>query len=208
MDRWKFLLVTEIFCSFFKLWSWECFRNGWNFTLWIEYVSRMDGELWIFFCSWNPKTDPSRNQQNPNLFSIARLLHLGLCRCLRAPGGLCSLKSRGRERERRKYEDASMSATLLEQTRAAHEEVERLEKCVVQELQRDTKSHKERLHQNHRVNNMLLASLASTAKLVCSRVSFCRFFLPFWSGSHQGNAVRRLLMSKKQWLYASGLLKI
>ncbi|CAK9192058.1 hypothetical protein BDL97_01G100600 [Sphagnum fallax] len=59
-----------------------------------------------------------------------------------------------------------MSATLLEQTRAAHEEVERLEKCVVQELQRDTKSHKERLHQNHRVNNMLLASLASTTKLV------------------------------------------
>jgi splicing factor 3A subunit 3 len=72
-----------------------------------------------------------------------------------------------------------MSATLLEQTRAAHEEVERLEKCVVQELQRDTKSHKERLHQNHRVNNMLLASLASTTKLVCSRVSFCRFFLSF-----------------------------
>jgi hypothetical protein len=78
-----------------------------------------------------------------------------------------------------------MSATLLEQTRAAHEEVERLEKCVVQELQRDTKSHKERLHQNHRVNNMLLASLASTTKLVCSRVSFCRFFLSFlkWQSS-------------------------
>jgi TolA-binding protein len=100
-------------------------------------------------------------------------------------GGLRSLKSREREREREregeriKHEDASMSATLLEQTRAAHEEVERLEKCVVQELQRDTKSHKERLHQNHRVNNMLLASLASTAKLVCSRVSFCHFFLPF-----------------------------
>jgi hypothetical protein len=88
-------------------------------------------------------------------------------------------RERGREREKRKYENVSMSATLLEQTRAAHEEVERLEKCVVQELQRDTKSHKERLHQNHRVNNMILASLASTAKLVCSRVSFCRFLLPF-----------------------------
>lgn len=60
-----------------------------------------------------------------------------------------------------------MSATVLEQTRAAHEEIERLERCIVQELQRDTKSHKERLHQNHRVNNMRHAVLGATAKLVC-----------------------------------------
>jgi hypothetical protein len=120
------------------------------------------------------------------LFSIVWLLQLAFVAVFELRGfTFLEIEKRERERERergrekRKYEDASMSATLLEQTRAAHEEVERLEKCVVQELQRDTKSHKERLHQNHRVNNMLLASLASTAKLVCSRVSFCRFFIPF-----------------------------
>jgi len=59
-----------------------------------------------------------------------------------------------------------MSGTLLEQTRAAHEEIERLERCIVQELQRETKSHKERLHQNHRVNNMRHAILEATARLV------------------------------------------
>lgn len=67
-----------------------------------------------------------------------------------------------------------MSGTLLEQTRAAHEEIERLERCIVQELQRETKSHKERLHQNHRVNNMRHAILEATARLV--RPSFPSFF--------------------------------
>ncbi|KAG0577495.1 hypothetical protein M758_5G153600 [Ceratodon purpureus] len=59
-----------------------------------------------------------------------------------------------------------MSGTLLEQTRAFHEEIERLERCIVQELQGETKSHKERLHQNHRVNNMRHAILDATGKLV------------------------------------------
>jgi len=59
-----------------------------------------------------------------------------------------------------------MSGTLLEQTRGFHEEIERLERCIVQELQKETKSHKERLHQNHRVNNMRHAILDSTGKLV------------------------------------------
>jgi splicing factor 3A subunit 3 len=58
-----------------------------------------------------------------------------------------------------------MSGTLLEQTRAFHEETERLERCIVQELQKETKSHKERLHQNHRVNNMRHAILDATGNL-------------------------------------------
>ncbi|CAM6127542.1 unnamed protein product [Calypogeia fissa] len=58
-----------------------------------------------------------------------------------------------------------MSATLLEQTRAWHEEVERLERLLVKDLQRDAKSHKERLHQNHRVNNMAESIVESSQKL-------------------------------------------
>ncbi|KAL3689105.1 hypothetical protein R1sor_015414 [Riccia sorocarpa] len=59
-----------------------------------------------------------------------------------------------------------MSATLLEQTRAWHEEVEKLERLVVKDFQRDAKSHKERLHQNHRVNNMVEGIVAASTKLV------------------------------------------
>jgi splicing factor 3A subunit 3 len=67
-----------------------------------------------------------------------------------------------------------MSGTLLEQTRAFHEETERLERCIVQELQKETKSHKERLHQNHRVNNMRHAILDATGKLVSFLVLYHR----------------------------------
>lgn len=71
-----------------------------------------------------------------------------------------------------------MSGTLLEQTRGFHEEIERLERCIVQELQKETKSHKERLHQNHRVNNMRHAILDATGKLVSSPWASCvaRYF--------------------------------
>ena len=48
-----------------------------------------------------------------------------------------------------------MSGTLLEQTRADHEEVERLERLIVKDLQREVRTQKERLHQNHHVRNML-----------------------------------------------------
>eukprot|EP00249_Psilotum_nudum_P015382 c25297_g1_i3 orf=216-1733(+) len=59
-----------------------------------------------------------------------------------------------------------MAATLLELTRAAHEEVERLERLVVKDLQTEAKSHKERLHQNHRVRNMIDGIMASTSRLI------------------------------------------
>ena len=46
-------------------------------------------------------------------------------------------------------------ATLLEQTRAMHEELEKYERVIALDLAQDTKSHRERLAQSHRVNNTL-----------------------------------------------------
>lgn len=62
--------------------------------------------------------------------------------------------------------EAAMSGTLLEQTRADHEEVERLERLVVKDLQREAKTHKERLHQNHRVRNMVDSIMTATSRLI------------------------------------------
>eukprot|EP00245_Coleochaete_scutata_P011206 TRINITY_DN4114_c0_g1_i1.p1 TRINITY_DN4114_c0_g1~~TRINITY_DN4114_c0_g1_i1.p1 ORF type:complete len:513 (-),score=146.40 TRINITY_DN4114_c0_g1_i1:146-1684(-) len=59
-----------------------------------------------------------------------------------------------------------MSSTLLEQTRAAHEELERLERLVVKDLQQDLKTHRERLFQSHRVKNVVEEMLMETSKLV------------------------------------------
>lgn len=57
-------------------------------------------------------------------------------------------------------------ATLLEQTRAAHEEMERLERLIVSELSRDARSHRERLAQGHRVRAMVDRICDRAAKLV------------------------------------------
>jgi splicing factor 3A subunit 3 len=59
-----------------------------------------------------------------------------------------------------------MSSTLLEVTRGAHEEVERLERLIVKDLQREPETNKERMHQNHRVRNMVDAIMSTTQKLV------------------------------------------
>lgn len=59
-----------------------------------------------------------------------------------------------------------MSGTLLEQTRADHEEVERLERLVVKEFQREAKSHKEQLQQNHRVRIMIDSIITDTRRLI------------------------------------------
>ncbi|KAL5989341.1 hypothetical protein ACLOJK_010231 [Asimina triloba] len=61
---------------------------------------------------------------------------------------------------------ARMSSTLLEVTRAAHEEVERLERLVVKDLQHEPSSSRERLFQNHRVRTMIDSIMSSTEKLV------------------------------------------
>ncbi|XAR71638.1 hypothetical protein NMG60_11018010 [Bertholletia excelsa] len=59
-----------------------------------------------------------------------------------------------------------MSSTLLEVTRAGHEEVERLERLIVKELQTDPASGKDRLFQSHRVRNMIDQITTTTLKLV------------------------------------------
>ncbi|XP_039116531.1 splicing factor SF3a60 homolog [Dioscorea cayenensis subsp. rotundata] len=59
-----------------------------------------------------------------------------------------------------------MSSTLLEVTRSAHEDVERLERLVVRELQREPTNNRERLFQNHRVRNMIDSIINTTHKLI------------------------------------------
>ncbi|KAG1367555.1 hypothetical protein COCNU_14G000230 [Cocos nucifera] len=59
-----------------------------------------------------------------------------------------------------------MSSTLLEVTRAAHEDVERLERLVVKELQKEPANNRERLFQNHRVRHMIDLIRTTTDKLV------------------------------------------
>ncbi|MCL7022049.1 hypothetical protein MKW94_014125 [Papaver nudicaule] len=59
-----------------------------------------------------------------------------------------------------------MSATLLEVTRSKHEEVERLERLIVKDLQNEPASSHARLCQNHRVRRIIAAITSSTKKLV------------------------------------------
>ncbi|CAK8567562.1 unnamed protein product [Lathyrus sativus] len=59
-----------------------------------------------------------------------------------------------------------MSSTLLEVTRAAHEEVERLERLIVKDLQNEPTSNKDRLFQSHRVRNMIDTITSTTERLV------------------------------------------
>ncbi|ESR35433.1 splicing factor SF3a60-like [Citrus sinensis] len=59
-----------------------------------------------------------------------------------------------------------MSSTLLEVTRAAHEEVERLERLVVKDLQTEPNSNKDRLVQSHRVRNMIDTITDTTERLI------------------------------------------
>lgn len=85
-----------------------------------------------------------------------------------------------------------MSSTLLEVTRAAHEDVERLERLIVKDLQNEPASSKDRLFQSHRVRNMIDTIISTTEKLVlffisstsCSIslcVCVCVFLLRKWS---------------------------
>ncbi|KAI0522855.1 hypothetical protein KFK09_005240 [Dendrobium nobile] len=59
-----------------------------------------------------------------------------------------------------------MSSTLLEVTRSAHEDVERLERLIVKELQREPASNRDQLFQSHRVRNMIDTLISTTHKLV------------------------------------------
>uniref|UniRef100_A0A7S0QT94 Matrin-type domain-containing protein n=1 Tax=Pyramimonas obovata TaxID=1411642 RepID=A0A7S0QT94_9CHLO len=46
-------------------------------------------------------------------------------------------------------------ATLLEQTRGYHEEMEKMERLIVKDFQQEAKTHRERLYQSHRVSNLI-----------------------------------------------------
>ncbi|PHT87481.1 hypothetical protein T459_09587 [Capsicum annuum] len=59
-----------------------------------------------------------------------------------------------------------MSSTLLEVTRASHEEVERFERLIVKDLQTEPPTNKDRLYQSHRVRNMIEQIIDTTLKLV------------------------------------------
>ena len=72
-----------------------------------------------------------------------------------------------------------MSSTLLEVTRSAHEEVERLERLIVKDLQNEPTSNKDRLFQSHRVRNMIDTIISTTDKLVLSLSQFSFYFLIF-----------------------------
>jgi splicing factor 3A subunit 3 len=48
-----------------------------------------------------------------------------------------------------------MASTLLEETRQQHEDMERLERLIVEEFKRETRTHKEKLMQGYRVRQML-----------------------------------------------------
>lgn len=65
-----------------------------------------------------------------------------------------------------------MSSTLLEVTRASHEEVERFERLIVKDLQTEPATNKDRLHQSHRVRNMIEQIIDTTHKLVVSRSAY------------------------------------
>jgi splicing factor 3A subunit 3 len=69
-----------------------------------------------------------------------------------------------------------MSSTLLEVTRGAHEDVERLERLIVQEMQREPENGRDRLFQSHRVRHMIDLIIATSYKLVS--FYFCTFFSP------------------------------
>lgn len=59
-----------------------------------------------------------------------------------------------------------MSSTLLEVTRGAHEDVERLERLIVREMQREPENGRDRLYQGHRVRHMIDLIIATSDKLV------------------------------------------
>lgn len=70
-----------------------------------------------------------------------------------------------------------MSSTLLEVTRAAHEEVERLERLIVKDLQNDPPTTKDRLFQSHRVHHMIDTITTTTEKLVNPSLKLIQFQL-------------------------------
>ncbi len=59
-----------------------------------------------------------------------------------------------------------MANTVIEQTRALHEDMERLERIIVKDYKQETKGHKDKLVQSHRVRKHLDNIQESARKLV------------------------------------------
>ncbi|XP_020527853.1 splicing factor SF3a60 homolog isoform X2 [Amborella trichopoda] len=59
-----------------------------------------------------------------------------------------------------------MSSTVLERTRCAHEEIERLERLAVKDLQHEPSTTRERLFQNHRVRGFVDNIIHTTDELI------------------------------------------
>lgn len=78
-----------------------------------------------------------------------------------------------------------MSSTLLEATRASHEEVERLERLVVKDLQNEPPSTRDRLYQSHRVRNMVEQIIETTHKIVGFFFFFLAAFVRCFSNSRR-----------------------
>jgi splicing factor 3A subunit 3 len=76
-------------------------------------------------------------------------------------------------------EEKKMSSTLLEVTRSAHEDVERLERLIVKDLQNEPPSNKDRLFQSHRVRQMIDTIISTTEKLVIILPFILHFYIFF-----------------------------
>ena len=90
-----------------------------------------------------------------------------------------------------------MSSTLLEVTRSAHEEVERLERLIVKDLQNEPTSNKDRLFQSHRVRNMIDTIISTTDKLVLSLSLSILFLFPYLC------SILSLLAMNRMWNFES-----
>ncbi|KAJ0235244.1 Splicing factor SF3a60 [Hirschfeldia incana] len=74
-----------------------------------------------------------------------------------------------------------MASTLFEQIRSNHEEIERMERLVVKDLQTEPSTSKERLVQGHRVRNMIQSIMRTIEKLVSSRSSSLFFSISLFA---------------------------
>lgn len=98
-----------------------------------------------------------------------------------------------------------MSSTLLEVTRATHEDVERLERLIVKDLQTEPPTAKDRLHQSHRVRNMIELIMQSTHKLVILWIHTLYYFklfnplLPYTSISLMSMQLQFIIMLFLGW---------
>ena len=100
-------------------------------------------------------------------WAAARFSHTLACRC--PPPCLQARPPPARRRAAAGAAPHAMASTLLEETRRAHDDVERLERLIVKDFaSQPAASHKDKLLQAHRVRAMLDSIQERSAKLVSS----------------------------------------